>query len=760
METHLPFYSTFLYSKAQLYISLMEDLRESNPPLHIAQFGLDYRDIEKNPGLIEESGLKVYEEWELSKEISRSIKGGGHFWERPVTMGEVGCTYAHINMWRDAYQRNYEAAIITEVDIELKKGWYERVHELYEELNGLDPDWDMLYLGRILQTKWFHDTPFKGSFVIPGYSYTTHAYMVTRKGIGKMLELRPHKNIIPADELLPALYCKHPRDDINKLFGLKDFKCYALPDGEEVINQLPKTRGGTDTEDSPFVIESKTASPSEEPDIPTVKDGPSAIIKEVSVATFQSYKVKVLIVGTDMTDGLKRNIASLEHWGYDYKVLGLDDDWRGGYILENPGAGQKVSLFTKELEIMKKKGGTDNLILIFLDGYDQMATTPEEYVVEEFLTLETRMLFNSERPLWPDPNLKDRFPVAPTSFRFLNSGGFMGYFDDIYNIATSKTLKDSEDDQLYYQHQFLSGKWDMKLDYYCKIFQCTAHDTSTKDLNTNWETRRLYNNETKTTPMFIHGNGWLDSKILYNRFEAVIGPPHSARKIEDDGHNTIFIAAFIQGDEDAGPFLNGLLDTNYGLNQIGLCIVNQRGKTLADIESFKRLNKDKLKEIIIVESSEERCKDFNIRKETMEICHSKGYDRYFMVEDRVKFLRRDTLEHLIRHDRTIIAPLILGKASTQLACNFWTDVDARNNWYQDHPMHEIIKIRDQPEVWNLPHIDTCYLIKTSLLPEIWDFYKKGYRPEQGTDMAFCANLRERQDFMYLDNTNEYGVFTK
>ena len=71
-----------------------------------------------------------------------------------------------------------------------------------------------------------------------------------------------------------------------------------------------------------------------------------------------------------------------------------------------------------------------------------------------------------------------------------------------------------------------------------------------------------------------------------------------------------------------------------------------------------------------------------------------------------------------------------------------------------------IKDRQQEEIWNVPHIDSCYLIKSSLLPEIWDFYEKGYDPDKGTDMAFCANLREEQHFMYLDNTENFADFLK
>ncbi len=40
--------------------------------------------------------------------------------------------------------------------------------------------------------------------------------------------------------------------------------------------------------------------------------------------------------------------------------------------------------------------------------------------------------------------------------RFLNSGGFIGYASDIYEIITSKTkIDDEDDDQLFYTKIFL-----------------------------------------------------------------------------------------------------------------------------------------------------------------------------------------------------------------------------------------------------------------------------------------------------------------
>lgn len=50
----------------------------------------------------------------------------------------------------------------------------------------------------------------RSMFVRPGYSYWTIGYMITRKGIGKLLEANPLRRLVPVDEFLPIMYRSHP----------------------------------------------------------------------------------------------------------------------------------------------------------------------------------------------------------------------------------------------------------------------------------------------------------------------------------------------------------------------------------------------------------------------------------------------------------------------------------------------------------------------------------------------------------------------
>ena len=79
----------------------------------------------------------------------------------------------------------------------------------------LPKEFDGFYLGRnkIEEDRKNYDE----DYVVPGYSYNTHAYCLSKAGINKLLKYELNKNIIPVDEFLSATFTKHPRRDIALL---------------------------------------------------------------------------------------------------------------------------------------------------------------------------------------------------------------------------------------------------------------------------------------------------------------------------------------------------------------------------------------------------------------------------------------------------------------------------------------------------------------------------------------------------------------
>jgi glycosyl transferase, family 25 len=68
--------------------------------------------------------------------------------------------------------------------------------------------------------------------------------------LAKILATGYDQALIPADELLPALYLDHPRPDVRQRYP-KSLVAYAFE--PPLVTQLPRDAWGTDTEDSVFV---------------------------------------------------------------------------------------------------------------------------------------------------------------------------------------------------------------------------------------------------------------------------------------------------------------------------------------------------------------------------------------------------------------------------------------------------------------------------------------------------------------------------
>lgn len=146
------------------------------------------------------------------------------WWAREVNASEIGCTLSHYKCWLDAQKNNYNNVLILEEDfICVQDEWP-------KDLNLLPNNYDLMYMGR-QKSNLTKDTPYKNSIVRPGYSYNTHAYMISASGIKKVIDSNPHLDIIPADELLPGLMGIHPREDVNQRYDCK-LNTFAFSEGD------------------------------------------------------------------------------------------------------------------------------------------------------------------------------------------------------------------------------------------------------------------------------------------------------------------------------------------------------------------------------------------------------------------------------------------------------------------------------------------------------------------------------------------------
>ena len=156
--------------------------------------------------MLREHGFSLFP-WELQSE--------NRWWNRPMTKGEIGCSISHWLCWKRASSFNDPHYVFLEDDVRLGPTFGEDLPGIVSRLSVMDEAWDLLYLGRSPQEA---DQERIGEFIRPGFSYCTHAYMLSRAGVDKLLATGFDRDLIPADELLPAMYGDHPRADVRSRY--------------------------------------------------------------------------------------------------------------------------------------------------------------------------------------------------------------------------------------------------------------------------------------------------------------------------------------------------------------------------------------------------------------------------------------------------------------------------------------------------------------------------------------------------------------
>jgi glycosyl transferase, family 25 len=178
-----------------------------------------------------------------------AVPSDNPWWSRPLKLGEVGCAISHWMCWQKAAADVADPALILEDDAVLAGHCAARLQSRLARLTATDPHWDLLYLGRWALDH--EDRAVTEGIVRPGYSYCTYGYVLSASGLATVLGCGFERALIPVDELIPALYMDHPRQDIRSLYPRR-LRAYALE--PPLVTQLPKEEAGSDTEASGFAV--------------------------------------------------------------------------------------------------------------------------------------------------------------------------------------------------------------------------------------------------------------------------------------------------------------------------------------------------------------------------------------------------------------------------------------------------------------------------------------------------------------------------
>jgi GR25 family glycosyltransferase involved in LPS biosynthesis len=119
--------------------------------------------------------------------------------------GMIGCLLSHVSIYKDAYERGFNTVWICEDDIKFTDD-VKKLSGFVDELNSIDPDWDILYTdytqhGTGMQAHRPGQSPYRVLSQIVNQSKTlvrmhgrhqTHSMIFSKKGIKKVLDYFTH----------------------------------------------------------------------------------------------------------------------------------------------------------------------------------------------------------------------------------------------------------------------------------------------------------------------------------------------------------------------------------------------------------------------------------------------------------------------------------------------------------------------------------------------------------------------------------------
>uniref|UniRef100_A0AAY4BPB0 procollagen-lysine 5-dioxygenase n=1 Tax=Denticeps clupeoides TaxID=299321 RepID=A0AAY4BPB0_9TELE len=436
----------------------------------------------------------------------------------------------------------------------------------------------------------------------------------------------------------------------------------------------------------------------------------------------------VLTAATEETDGFNRFMRTARE--FNYTVLGLGEEWKGGDVARTVGGGQKVRWLKKELQ---KHTDKQDLVILFVDSYDVIFASGPQELLWKFSRISHRVIFSAEGFCWPDQRLSPKYPPVHTGKRYLNSGGFIGYARDLYGIVQQWKYKDNDDDQLFYTKIYLDKeqrtRFNMTLDHRSSLFQNLNGAIEEVVLKFEKARVRARNVAYDTLPVIIHGNGPTKLQLNYlgNYVPTAWTYEHGCGNCDDNLLDLSDVQLHPRRTRGPGSPLN------------------------SHVERFWTQHRALFPSATIVGPEENLQHD---QARAMAACRKDpSCDYYFSVDSEVALTNPDVLRILIEENKPVIAPMI--SRHGKLWSNFWGALSPEGFYSRSEDYIDIVQGK-RIGVWNVPYLTQVYMIHgatlRSRLAEASLYQQEGMDP----DMVFCRAVRDQGVFMYVSNRDEFG----
>lgn len=478
-------------------------------------------------------------------------------------------------------------------------------------------------------------------------------------------------------------------------------------------------------------------------------------------------RLMVVTVATEDTDGYKRFMDTANFFKLKILVIGMGEEWHGGDMQHSVGGGQKINMLRSNLEQYKND---PNLVIMFTDSYDVLFAGGEEQILKNFLSFNARMIFSAESTLWPDKTLKDQFPKVKVGKRFLCSGGFIGYAKEFWSTVNQGDVADNDDDQLYYTKVFLNKALrealNATLDHKSQIFHNLNFARDEIELKVEDDITIARNTKYDTFPPVLHGNG--PSKIHLNYLGNYIPdgwhPTHGCQNCnhgildldfeDEESIPHVMIGLFItERTPFQQEFFQRIANLTYAKSRISLYIYNSQQSVEKALSKFLVRYRSLYKGVFSIPHYKQ-VDDWTARDNAIDHCLLLKCDYFFSIDSVVQITNPLTLKFLMMKNKQVIAPVV--KRHGKLWSNFWGALNVDGFYARSKDYLSIVN-NEQIGVWNVPFINSIYLVKGSALAS---FAKKVPQPYHydvlDSDMAFCSNLRDQYIFMYVTNEMMFG----
>lgn len=209
-------------------------------------------------------------------------------------------------------------------------------------------------------------------------------------------------------------------------------------------------------------------------------------------------RVKLIATATDKSNkGYREFEYSLEHFGWDYEIL----------------IGTYLAYGSKMINAYNYAKITDYTHLFIVDAYDIFMLNTMEAALNK-IENKDKIIFNAEKACWPNGDLAEKYPRVDTDWKYLNGGAAFVERGRFIKMFEDNPIQHRDNDQERLAEIYVNKRnlYDMDLDTNCNVFQSVAFEGPD---DFTYQGGRIINNQTKTLPIIIHGNGGTDMSKVY-----------------------------------------------------------------------------------------------------------------------------------------------------------------------------------------------------------------------------------------------------